>query len=88
MIPPLKKIFDSKSHSSNVLMLTFGTSVGQMAIIASAPIITRLYGPEDVGLFAVFGAALGIITVISSLHYELAIPLPTEDAMGYGCVLS
>jgi len=42
-----------------------------------------LYSPEDIGLFAVFGAALGIITIISSLHYELAIPLPKEDKVAF-----
>ncbi|MDA8091379.1 MAG: oligosaccharide flippase family protein [Nitrospiraceae bacterium] len=73
------KVFSKvQGRARDVLLLTGGTVIGQAALIASAPLITRLYTPEDMGVFAVFGA-LGIITVIGSLHYELAIPLPAAD---------
>jgi O-antigen/teichoic acid export membrane protein len=46
--------------------------------LAAAPIITRLYSPEDFGVFAVFGALLAIVTVVVCLRYELAIVLPAD----------
>nr|WP_274520339.1 oligosaccharide flippase family protein [Ectothiorhodospira sp. 9100] len=45
----------------------------------ASPLLTRLYSPEDFGLLAVFAALLGILSVIASLRYQLAIPLPESD---------
>ncbi|MGB9872487.1 MAG: lipopolysaccharide biosynthesis protein, partial [Anaerolineae bacterium] len=44
-----------------------------------SPVLTRLYSPEDFGAFGVYASILGIVTVIASLRYEYAIPLPEED---------
>jgi len=41
--------------------------------------LTRLYSPQDFGLLAVYASLLALINVISSLRYELAIPLPKDD---------
>jgi O-antigen/teichoic acid export membrane protein len=64
-----------------------GTVIGQGAIVLAAPLITRLYSPAEMGLYAVFGSLLGILSVISSLHYELAIPLPRKDRDGFNILL-
>jgi len=45
-------------------------------MLAAMPFLTRLYTPEAFGVFAVFSALMGVVLVISSLRYELAIPLP------------
>ena len=46
----------------------------------TSPILTRLYSPEDFGELAVFTSLISIISVISALRYELAIPLPDKDS--------
>ena len=56
-----------------------GTAGSQVLLVLAAPILTRIYTPEDFGLLAVFGSVLALICVVASLHYELAIPLPEED---------
>lgn len=68
-------------HSVSVLMS--GTAISQFAIVLVTPILTRLYGPEAFGLYALFTAFLYTISTISSLHYEAAIPMPKskKDAM-------
>lgn len=71
----------------DIAVITGGTVISQIAIIASAPLITRLYSPEDWGTFAVFSAILGTVTVIASLHYELAIPLPVTDHEAFNVLL-
>lgn len=60
-------------------MLATGTAAGQAIVVLASPILTRLYSPEDFGVLAVYAAILGIVTVVASLRYELAIPLPRSD---------
>ena len=56
-------------------MLASATATGQLIIVLASPILTRLYRPEEFGIFAVFVALLGMISVASSLRYEFAIPI-------------
>jgi len=56
---------------------------GNVVVIASqlvfAPILTRVYGPEAYGSFAVLNAAATNISSISSLNYDKALILPKND---------
>ncbi|MBY5969540.1 lipopolysaccharide biosynthesis protein [Halomonas denitrificans] len=65
--------------SGGVGVLVSGAAAAQLLTIAAAPILTRLYGPEDFGILAVFTALISMITVVASFRYEMAIPLPKED---------
>lgn len=56
-----------------------GTATGQVIVVAASPILTRIYTPEEFGVLAVFGSLLGILGVVASLRYDLAIPLPEKD---------
>ena len=60
-------------------VLVFGTASAQILLVLAAPILTRLYTPADFGLLAAYTSLLALIGVISSLRYELAIPLPEDD---------
>lgn len=59
-----------------VVLISLATALGQAALVAVMPLIARLYTPADMGMFAVFGAAIGLAGTTVALHYELAIPLP------------
>lgn len=59
--------------------LAGGTIGAQALMILSAPVLTRLYTPEDFGLLAVYTSLLSISVVVASVRYELAIPLPKTD---------
>lgn len=63
----------------NVLMLMTGTSIAQVITFAIAPILTRLYTPEDFGLLALFVASASLVAVVATGRYELAIMLPDEE---------
>ncbi len=76
-----------RGRTRSVSILASGTVIGQAAVVMSSPLITRLYTPEDLGAFAIFGAALGITAALASLHYELAIPLPEKDDDAYNLAL-
>jgi len=43
------------------------------------PLLTRLYSPEDFQILAVFVAILSLVTVVSCLRLNIAIPLPEDD---------
>jgi len=48
-------------------------------MMAAAPILTRLYDPDDFGLLAVYSGILALVLVVASVRYELAIPLPEDE---------
>ena len=57
-----------------------GTLGGQVLLILASPLLTRLYSPDDFGLLAVYTSMLAITLLFASLRYDIAIPLPEEDA--------
>ncbi len=63
----------------SVLLLVGGTALGQAILAAASPILTRVYTPDQFGIFGVFTALLSLLLVVSSLRYEMAIPLAETD---------
>ncbi|WP_349237097.1 oligosaccharide flippase family protein [Bacillus sp. REN3] len=66
------------SYLKSILTLITGTTIAQAIPVAISPILTRLYTPDDFGLFALFLSITSIISVAVSGRYELAIMLPKE----------
>ena len=60
----------------NVLTLMTGTTIAQAILVAIAPILTRIYTPEEFGLLALYIAISSIFAVVATARYELAIMLP------------
>lgn len=75
----LKRLLPRNKFARAVSVLAGGTAAGQIIVVAASPLLTRLYSPEDFGLLAVYAGLLGILGVIASLRYQLAIPLPESD---------
>ena len=65
--------------TKNILTLMTGTAIAQAIPIAISPILTRIYSPEDFGVFALFVAIISILGNIANAKYELAIMLPKKD---------
>ena len=63
----------------NVLTLMTGSTISLAIPIAISPILTRIYTPEDFGVFSLYMAITTIIAVIATGRYELAIMLPKKD---------
>lgn len=75
----LSKIFGvGGSFRNNVLTLITGTAAAQALPVVFSPLLTRLYSPEQFGLFALFVAFSSIFAVLSTGRYELAIILPEK----------
>lgn len=75
----IKSILPKGEFSKNVLTLLTGTTIAQALPISVSPILTRLYSPEDFGVFALFLAICTIFSSIATGRYELAIVLPEKD---------
>jgi len=75
----LTRLLPKSQFARSVGVLVGGTASAQLLLILAAPLLTRLYTPDDFGLLAVYAGLLSIIAVIASLRYELAIPLPKSD---------
>mgnify|MGYP002831781754 CR=1 FL=1 len=67
----------SRHWNSNSNTMTI--AIAQAIPIAISPILTRIYTPEDFGLFALFLAITNIIGSVANGRYELAIMLPEKD---------
>lgn len=73
-------LLPKNKFARSVSVLAGGTAIGQIIIVAFSPILTRLYSPEDFGVFAVYSALLAVFSCVGSLRYNAAIPLPVVDA--------
>jgi O-antigen/teichoic acid export membrane protein len=74
----LMKIFES-DFVRNVLLLMGGSLIAQVISMGSAPILTRLFTPENFGVLGLFMAIVNIGSQVGSLCYERAIVLPKKD---------
>jgi O-antigen/teichoic acid export membrane protein len=75
----IDKLKPKSEFSKNVLTLMTGTTIAQAIPIAISPILTRIYTPEDFGVFALFVAIVSIFGSITNGRYELALMLPSKD---------
>lgn len=74
------RLLPKNAFARGVSVLVGGTVGAQALMVLASPLLTRLYTPEDFGLLAVYASILSLFTVIASLRYELAIPLPEQDS--------
>jgi O-antigen/teichoic acid export membrane protein len=75
----LDKLKPKSEFARNVLTLMTGTTIAQAIPIAISPILTRIYTPEDFGMFALYMSVASIISVVATGGYEHAIMLPKRD---------
>ena len=75
----LNRLKPKSEFSRNVLTLMTGTTIAQAIPIAISPILTRVYTPEDFGVFALYISVASLLSVMATGRYELAIMLPKKD---------
>src|SRR5690606_40130625 len=62
-----------------VSVLVGGAAGSQLLMLLAAPLLTRLYTPEDFGLLAICVGVLAMFGAIASFRYEGAITLPEDN---------
>ncbi|MGF1564646.1 MAG: lipopolysaccharide biosynthesis protein [Flavobacteriales bacterium] len=63
----------------SVAVLVSGTAMAQAIGYLVAPVLTRLYSPEEMGELGIYMRAVGFIAAVATLRFELALPLPKRD---------
>lgn len=79
IIQLINKKLPTGSFTRNVVTLMTGTTFSQALLILVAPILTRLYSPEDFGVYSLYTAIFGILAVVACWRYELTIVLPEKN---------
>lgn len=83
----MRKLFQNLLGSEllvNTSVLISGTALAQLIPILLQPLLRRYFSPEFFGAYTVYLSLVGILLVISSLRYELAIILPRNDKEAAG----
>lgn len=70
------KAIRRRSFGTDVVTLMTGTAIAQVIAIFATPIVTRLYGADAYGVYALFTSLVSILVVIACMRYELSIMLP------------
>jgi O-antigen/teichoic acid export membrane protein len=87
LINEIKRLIQ-QDFLKNVLTLMTGTTIAQLLPILVSPVLTRMYTPNDFGVYALYVSIISILSVIVTLRYEFAImsPKKREDALSVFCL--
>jgi len=72
-----RRRLSASSFASNVVFMLAGTMLGQAASVLLAPVLTRIYSPDQFGTLSVYTAVLSILGVMAALGFDGAIPIAT-----------
>ena len=75
----MKFLKRQSEFTRSVVTLMTGTTIAQAIPVAISPVLTRIYGPEDFGVLAIFVALTAIFGSIANARYEFALMLPETD---------
>ena len=75
----LSRLIPRGRFARRLALLSGGTLFGQLLLLAATPLLTRLFTPEEFGLFGVLSALNGIFGLVMAGRYEFAIPLADKD---------
>jgi O-antigen/teichoic acid export membrane protein len=68
----------------NVLVMLTSTGLAQLLTVCFSPVLSRLYGPGDFGLYGTFLSLSGVITAAVTLQFSEALMLPENDNRATG----
>ncbi len=76
---PVFRRMRRKSYFANTVTMMGGTAVAQGITFLGTLILARFYLPSHFGVFSMFTGLVSLISVWSSLRYEIAVTLPERD---------
>ena len=77
--PAIRSLSLADGFVRNVFVLMSGTTAAMVVPLLATPLLTRLYTPEDYGIFAVYVSMVSLLSVLITGNYELALMLPEKD---------
>lgn len=78
LIEKIKNSLNSKT-SRNALVLMIGTVASQALPLLISPVLTRLFSPNEFGLFSLYFSVSMILWVFITGKYDMAIIIPRQD---------
>jgi O-antigen/teichoic acid export membrane protein len=75
MIHRLKK----SAFVRNISTLFIGSVLAQLVPLILSPFISRVFSADDVAVFGLYTSVLGVLSVIASLRYDMAIVVPRDE---------
>jgi len=80
---PIRKLRKS-TFVRDAFALSLGTGFAQAVLLGAMPVLSRLYSPEDFGVFALYMAIATTLSFFATAGLEHAVILPreTRDALG------
>ena len=79
--PPTGINKGTATFADNVLTLTGGATIALLITLLASPITSRIFGPQEFGLAALFRSPATMLGAIACLRYEMAIVLPKKMRM-------
>ena len=79
----IKKINLRSEIFKYIVVLMSGTVLAQLMTYLFAPIISRLYSPEEFGELAIFMRIVSVGAAIATLRYEPALPIVKGDSQSF-----
>jgi len=73
------RILPKSNFWKNVFTLSAGTALAQLIPVLISPILTRLYSPEQFGVYGLYFSCTMVLSVLICGRYEMAILLPDRD---------
>lgn len=86
----LSQLFDQAKRShfvKNVAIMMGGTLIAQAIPVLISPLLTRIYTPAELGMFAVYFSLTMFLAVVATGRYDLAIMLPANRDKGVALTL-
>ncbi len=71
--------FARGSFLRNVTTLSSGSAIGNVILLLSMPVISRIYEPDAFGVFSLFLSLFSIVSVFATLNLQVALPLPKRE---------
>jgi O-antigen/teichoic acid export membrane protein len=78
----LSSHFREGTFLRNLSVVMTGTAIAQLISFAMMPIVSRLFTPEDFGIFGSYNSVLGVLSAGVTLQYAQAIVLPKYKEEG------
>src|SRR5690606_6919331 len=78
----VRSLLPAGGFARGVVTLSGATAISQLVTVAALPVLTRLYDPHAFGVAGAYAGMIGLVVVVATFRYELAIPLPRSDRGG------
>ena len=72
----IKQLLIITPYNRNIFSVAIGTIFAQIISILISPILTRIYTPEDFGIYGIYMSIVSICVTVASGRYDLAIFMP------------